>query len=70
MADSQEISPQVENTNASIRCIKNVTRRHSLDYNGSIVSSSVSEARTPRPPASDNADDMEQTTERKIKSIF
>lgn len=69
MSEPQDVSPQVESPNAPIRCIQNVTRRHSLEYNGSIVSSSVSEARTPRPSASDAAEEEEQTAERRIPRL-
>ena len=65
MSEPQEVSPQVESPNASVRCIQSVSRRHSLDYNGSIVSSGVSEARTPRPATTDTVEEVEQAHERK-----
>lgn len=69
MSEPQEVSTHLESTNVPIRCIQNVTRRHSLEYNGSIISSSVSEARTPRPLAADIEEEEEQTSERRIHFV-
>ena len=44
--------PPLENEDSlhpAIRCIDVVSRRHSIDIDGKIVSTTVSEVRTPRP---------------------
>lgn len=45
----EDWSSSDEEGSSSTRCKKEVSRRHSIDLNGKIISESVSDSRTPRP---------------------
>ena len=59
----QNVPELSTSTQTPIRCISSVARRHSLDIDGSLISSCVSEARTPRPNINEE-DPLEHVQER------
>ena len=52
----------------AIRCIEVVSRRHSIDIDGKIVSTSVSEVRTPRPDVNEMLANDSESSENSIEN--
>ena len=65
----QNVPELSTSTQTPIRCISSVARRHSLDIDGSLISSCVSEARTPRPNINEE-DPLEHVQERGWACLF